>query len=103
MKLKRHAAKPQWKSPPEMSRRRRGVFRGRDGALSKQGAALGASGKPRYVLRSVDSFFEDRFGEVIARRFASSSHVVRAADLRKKKIGYYRRQSFRPNSCRLFG
>src|SRR6266851_8114820 len=29
------------------------------------------------------SFFEDRFGEVIPRRFASRSHVVRAADLGK--------------------
>jgi hypothetical protein len=68
--------------------RARSIFRGRDGddASSKQGAAWGASGKPRYVLRSVDSFFEDRFGEVIPRRFASSSHVLRAADLGKRKL-----------------
>src|ERR1700674_2109698 len=45
--------------------------------------AVVGGGGPRWGLRSVGSFFEDRFGEVIPRRFAGRSHVVRAAGLGK--------------------
>jgi hypothetical protein len=60
-------------------------------------------GKPRQVLRGMSSFFEDRFGEVIPRRFAGRNHVVRAVDPGKFTSVVTSTVDARENSCRCGG
>src|ERR1700688_462646 len=45
------------------------------------------------------SFFENRFGEVIPRRFAGRSHVVRAADLGKYRSAVISAVGVRQDFC----